>query len=93
MQVIPLPRTVDDPPTFLVWRADDMAPPMLGLAIGFLIGMPFTLLGAGLGLSLLYRRFREGRPEFYAFHLLYWAGLWPSRGHSFPNPYARVWLP
>jgi conjugal transfer pilus assembly protein TraL len=93
MTPLPLPRTVDDPPTFLLWRADDMAAPILALAIGFFIEKPMTMMLAGAVLSLVYRRYREGRPEFYVFHALYWAGLWPGRGHAFANPFARVFLP
>ncbi len=47
----PLPRTVDDPPYFLLWRMDDFAPPTLMLAIGFLLDAPFFMAFLGLVLA------------------------------------------
>ncbi len=93
MKVIALPRTVDEPPYFLLWRVDDFVPPVLFLVIGMLAGAALAFAGIGVALSLFYRRYREGRPEFYVLHALYWSGLWPARGHSFPNPYCRVFEP
>lgn len=89
----PLPRTVDDPPFFLMWRMDDFAPPTLMLALGLFLGAPFLMAFAGLFLGFLYQRYREGKPEMFVLHWLYWWGLWPSRGLTMRNPFQRVYLP
>ena len=89
----PLPRTVDDPPYFLLWRMDDFAPPTLMLAIGFLLDAPFLMAFFGLVLGFFYQRYREGKPEMFVLHAMYWYGAWPSRGHTMRNPFQRVYLP
>lgn len=93
MQPISLPRTVDDPPYFLIWRIDDFAPPTLMLAVGFLLDHPFLLCFIGLALGFVYQRYREGKPEMFVFHALYWAGLWPNRGRTLKNPFQRTYWP
>jgi len=89
----PLPRTVDDPPYFLLWRMDDFAPPALMLAIGFLLDAPFLMAFFGLVLGFFYQRYREGKPEMLVLHAMYWYGAWPSRGRTMRNPFQRVYLP
>ncbi|MFZ6765063.1 type IV conjugative transfer system protein TraL [Pseudoroseomonas sp. WGS1072] len=93
MQSIPLPRTVDEPPYFLLWRIDDLFAPCLLMVVGLMFERMMGGLALGLVLSLVYRRFRDGRPENYVLHAIYWSGLWPGRGYSFPNPFARIWWP
>ncbi|MDH3662406.1 MAG: type IV conjugative transfer system protein TraL [Alphaproteobacteria bacterium] len=93
MSLIELPRTVDDPPYFLMWRMDDFAPPTLMLGVGFLLDRPMMLAAAGLVLGFFYRRYREGRPEMFALHAMYWLGIWPTRGRTMRNPFQRTYLP
>jgi conjugal transfer pilus assembly protein TraL len=93
MTIRSLPRTVDDPPFFLLWRLDDFAPPTLMLAVGFLVNAPFLLAFAGLIMGVLYQRYREGRPEMFVLHALYWFGVWPGSGRTMRNPFQRIYLP
>lgn len=88
-----LPRYIDDPPHLLLWRADDLAPLLVLLIIGMLVGhaLVFTLLG--LLAVRLYGRYRESRPDGYVLHALYWAGLLPLRGRTCPNPFVRRFVP
>lgn len=87
------PETADEPPFILLWRCDDVAMPLLCVAIGMLLGRVMVFLPIGFLAMFYYRRFREGRPEFYVLHALYWCGLYPARGPGFFNPYIRVILP
>lgn len=88
-----LPRTVDDPPFFLMWRMDDFAPPILMLSLGIVLEHLLLLTTIGLILGVLYQRYRDGKPEMYALHAMYWHGIWPSRGRTMRNPYQRTYLP
>jgi conjugal transfer pilus assembly protein TraL len=93
MESIPFPATVDEPPYLLLWRLDDIALPLFCLCIGMLLGSAAIFISIGVVGMLWYRRFREGRPEFYVLHALYWTGAYPARGLGFLNPYIRTLLP
>jgi len=87
------PTTADEPPYLLLWRIDDVAVPLLGLAGGMLVGHVLPFASAGLLSMFLYRKYRSGRPEFYVLHAMYWAGMYPARGAGFVNPFVRTFLP
>jgi conjugal transfer pilus assembly protein TraL len=93
MDQVPFPETADEPPFILLWRMDDVAMPILCLCIGMLLGRTLVFVPIGLAAMFYYRRFRDGRPEFYVLHAAYWAGLYPARGLGFFNPYIRTLLP
>ncbi len=38
MKPVKIPRRVDEPPHLLLWSADELAPMLLGLTIGVIIG-------------------------------------------------------
>lgn len=90
---IPLPRTCDDLPYVFIWRLDDFIPPIACLCIGILLGFPFAGLIAGFLMTFHYQRYRDGRPELWPLHWLYWAGVYPGRGPSWRNPYLRTYEP
>ena len=90
--LLEFPRYVDDPPTLLLWRIDDLIPVVVFGSVAILIDQPLLFL-VGLVLVRLYGRFREGRADGYALHWLYWAGLWRLRARTTPNPFIRTWLP
>ncbi|MEA3411301.1 MAG: type IV conjugative transfer system protein TraL [Pseudomonadota bacterium] len=93
MKPVRIPRYVDDPPHFLLWSADEMAPIGLGLVVGMFLGYPLLFAAVGVGMTYVYRRFRDGTPDGYFLHMLYWIGLVPARGKSVRNPYERRYLP
>jgi conjugal transfer pilus assembly protein TraL len=41
----------------------------------------------------LYRRFRDGRPDGFILHAIYWVGLLPTKAKTIPNPFIRSYLP
>jgi conjugal transfer pilus assembly protein TraL len=90
---VEIPRHVDDPPTLLLWRIDDMVPVVLMLVFGILADQLIVFLLLGVVLVRLYGRFRDSRPDGYALHWAYWAGLLSLRGRTTPNPFIRRWLP
>jgi len=93
MTNIEFPRYIDDPPTLLIWRMDDLMPAVLSLVIGILTGQLLLFLLVGGGLSHGYRKFRDRAPDGYAIHMLYWWGILPFDARSIINPYARRHLP
>jgi conjugal transfer pilus assembly protein TraL len=93
MRDLPYPKYLDDPPTLLLWRLDDLMPAVIALVIGILIGHPLVLTLAGFGAGYGYRRYRESRPDGFALHWLYWQGLMPLKARSTPNPFARRFAP
>ena len=67
MEPVNIPSYIDDPPHFLLWSADEMAPILLGL--------------------------RDGRPDGFILHAIYWGGLLPTKAKTIPNPFIRSYLP
>ena len=92
-QPVEIPRHVDDPPTLLLWRVDDLVPVVLMLVFGILVDQLLVFLLLGIVLVRLYGRFRDSRPDGYALHWAYWVGLLGLRGRTTPNPFIRRWLP
>lgn len=72
MEPVNIPSYIDDPPHFLLWSADEMAPILLGLVIGIFTGNALVLCLLGLVTTKLYRRFRDGRPDGFILHAIYW---------------------
>jgi len=98
MEPVKIPRLVDEPPSVLVWTLDELAPIMLGLVFGIFTGNVTILLGLGLVVTSLYKRFRDGRPDGYLNHLLYWIGIelrWPfgRQAQTIVNPFSNHFRP
>lgn len=93
MKPVYIPNTIDDPPHFLLWSMDELTPIIVGLSIGMMIGKAFIFTSIGLAVTYLYRKYRDGRPDGYLMHMLYWYGFWPSRSKLIPNPFSRKYLP
>ncbi|KAA6187928.1 type IV conjugative transfer system protein TraL [Thiohalocapsa marina] len=91
MQPLELPQGVDEPPSLLLWRLDDLIPLILMLVIGILSDRLWLFLVIGFVLSRLYGRFRDSRPDGFALHWCYWHGLLPLTARSCPNPFSRRW--
>ncbi|MFC0180966.1 type IV conjugative transfer system protein TraL [Thorsellia kenyensis] len=93
LQLIEIPSYIDEPPHFLLWSADEMAPILLGLVLGIFIEQAFVLTALGLVFTKLYRRFRNGKPDGYLLHYMYWKGVLPLNAKSIPNPFVRSYYP
>lgn len=93
MEPVKIPRTINDPPNVLLWTTDELAPIMIGLIAGIFSGN--LLIGLVLGgvVTSLYKRFRDGRPDGYLLHLLYWIGVLPAKARTVKNPFAKQFLP
>lgn len=90
---IEIPRHIDDPHQFLLWSADEVVPFFSVLMIGIFLGQVFIFAVLAYFVLKLFRRFRDGRPDGYLLHVLYWVGIVPSKARTLFNPYIRRFLP
>lgn len=93
MKPVKIARRVDEPPHLLMWSADEIAPMLLGLTVGIVIGKALICFLIGLAVTKLYSRFRDNHPDGVILHLLYWSGLLTTRARCMRNPYIRRFLP
>lgn len=91
MQNVPFPRFADAPNMVMLWTAEEVMPVFLGVIIGVINGSIFIPLMLGIGITTVFRRFRETKPDGYILHLLYWHGLMSAKGAI--NPFQRRILP
>lgn len=82
-------RYIDDPPHFLLWQADELAPPMLGLMIGVISDNVVLFTVIGLCCNYFYRRFRDNHPNGFIVHWAYSKFGIGLRGKCFPNSFIR----
>lgn len=88
-----IPRHVDEPPHVLLWSAEELAPVVLGLAIGVMIGKAMLLTLGGLAVAKIYRKFTDRHSDGFLLHAFYWAGFITSKSRTIPNSYIRRYLP
>jgi len=93
MQPVPIPRDIDEPVTLLLWPADEFVPFFLVVAFGMLLGQLLPALVLAWLSVRGYRRFRDHRPDGIVLDILYWYGLTPTLGRSFPNPWITKFYP
>ena len=93
MKPTKIPGWIDQPPHLLSWSADELVPMILGLTIGVVIGKALVCFLIGVGITNLYRRFRDNHPDGYLLHMIYWAGFIMTKAKSMKNPYVRRYLP
>jgi conjugal transfer pilus assembly protein TraL len=93
VEPVRIPRRVDEPPHLLMWSADELAPMLIGLVIGVVLGKAFICTVIGLVITNLYRRFRDNHPDGYLLHMLYWTGLPMTKSKTFKNPFIRRYFP
>lgn len=89
MKIIQIARFIDEPPHFLLWQIDELAPPLLGLMAGIIADNVLLFLIFGFVCNFLYRRFRDNHPRGYLIHLAYYYLGLNLRGRCFPNSFIR----
>jgi len=93
MQPLKFPRHIDEPPYFLVWRADVFLAFLVVFSIGILINQKIIAIILGIAVAKFFRKFQEGKLKGYIFHVGYWFGFIKGEGYSMPNPYERQYIP
>ena len=93
METVKVPAHVDEPPYLLLWPADEFGMVGLAFVLGFAANLPLIGIALGVGIGMVYRRFRTGRPDGYLLHLAYWVGFASLNSKACSNAFARRWLP
>lgn len=89
MQAIYLPRNLDEPAQLMLWSADEVLPGLVVALMGMLMNQGTIGLILGFLTVKLFRKFKDGRPEGYLLHAMYYIGFISNKGLSMPNPYIR----
>ena len=88
-----MPKSIDDPAQVLLWSMDEF----VMVAVLFGVGLTFRQLTASVIFIFIflkvYRRFRDGRPNGFLQHIMYWYGFAGSETTSIRNPFIRRFLP
>ena len=88
-----MPKSIDDPAQVLLWSLDEF----VLVAVLFGVGLTFRQLTiAVISIFILlkvYRRFRDGRPNGFLQHFMYWHGFAGSETSTVRNPFIRRFLP
>lgn len=85
-----IPNTIDEPPIFMFWSADEFVPLTAVLSMGFMSGWLTTSALVAWVVLKLYRKLRDGNPPGYAMHAAWWFGVGgPKSSRTIHNPYIR----
>jgi type IV conjugative transfer system protein TraL len=76
-----IPRTLNDPPSFLWWDLNIALPAIIVLFVGIFSGYPFPAAAfVGIYFSIV-RKYKEKLPKGFIFNLLYGCGYLNLRGY------------
>lgn len=94
MELVRIPRRIDDPPHVLMWSLDEFMPMAVGLAFGMMIGQATISFLVGYIFTRYYRRYRDTHPDGYLLHLMYWYGIATmKKAKTIKNPFVRRYFP
>ncbi|MBT4835878.1 MAG: type IV conjugative transfer system protein TraL [Methylococcales bacterium] len=93
MKQIEFPVHVDDPRIMIMWTADEFLIFTAILCVGVLVDHTWFAMMIGAVSTRIVRRIREGMPEGFLLHILWWKGLLKLKGKTFPNPFQREYIP
>lgn len=89
MQLIELPKYIDEPPTILLWSIDEMAPFIIGLVLGMFLGQALVFTIFGFLITKIYRKYLAENPDGFVNHWLYWHGFTFFNSTTIVNPFER----
>ena len=92
MRPVYMPRHLDEPMTVLMWPADEMIPIIACLSVGILIQQKLICLIIGIVAMRFFRKMKEGNPDGYLLHALYWHGFVGGGARTMPNPFIREYI-
>lgn len=95
MEEVRIPRGLDSPPQLLLWQVDELSPVLIGLIIGIAIDQLIISLFVGFLMVKVYKKLRDGRPDGYPIHFLYWWGFLPAaekKVFSIKDAFHRNWV-
>jgi conjugal transfer pilus assembly protein TraL len=90
---IRMPRYCDDGMMFMMWSADELLPGFAIFLLGVMINQKIICLVVAIVATKMFRRMKEGNPDGFLLHSLYWIGLVDSkRVKSMPSPFVREYI-
>jgi conjugal transfer pilus assembly protein TraL len=90
---VDIPRTIDEPPTVLLWTVDEAMPTLVGLLVGMALGNALIFTLAGVLATRFYRRYRDSRADGHLLHGLYRLGVISNKSRAFAEPFALRFIP
>lgn len=93
MTPVRIPQRIDEPPHFLLWSLDEIAPLLVGMFFGVMLEQMAICLLIGYIVTQAYKKYRDSHPDGFLLHMLYWAGMPITKSKCFKNPYARNYIP
>ncbi|MDR3176943.1 MAG: type IV conjugative transfer system protein TraL [Desulfovibrio sp.] len=76
-----IPRTLNDPPSFLWWDINVALPPIVTVIAGIFSGMPIPAAALTVAYFAAVRKYREKLPKGFIFNLLYGLGFLNLNGY------------
>ena len=93
MKPIFMPRNLDDQFMVFFWSADELLPGFAVFIVGVLIDQKLICLAVALLATKFFRKMKEGNPDGFLLHALYWIGLIGGKhAKTTPNPFIREFL-
>lgn len=93
MKPLFMPRNLDDQFMVFFWSADELLPGFAVFIAGVLMNQKLICLAIAVVVTKLFRKLKEGNPDGFLLHALYWIGLVGSRrATTLPNPFIREYL-
>ncbi|MGI9295061.1 MAG: type IV conjugative transfer system protein TraL [Pseudomonadales bacterium] len=93
MQQLYMPRNLDDQFMVFFWSADELLPGFAVFVVGVLINQKLICLLIALLVTKFFRKMKEGHPDGFLLHALYWIGLiGDKQARTLPNPFKREYI-
>lgn len=93
MKSLKMPRNLDDQIMVLFWSADELLPGFAIFIVGVLINQKLICFLFAWAITKIFRKMKEGRPDGFLLHFIYWWGIMGAKSRTFPNPFIREYLP
>jgi conjugal transfer pilus assembly protein TraL len=94
MKPLYMPRNLDDQFMVFFWSADELLPGFAVFIVGVLIDQKLICLAIALIVTKVFRKMKEGNPDGFLLHWLYWVGIiGDKKSRTLPNPFCREYIP
>lgn len=85
-----IPRYIDDQPKIFFWDLDVFLICATCIFLGILTDALITGVVLGTGIAYAFTKFKQGKPDSFLFHALYWNGFLKLKG--IPPSYMRRFI-
>ena len=92
MKYVKPPRMVDEMMQIGPFEVDEAALIVVGIVVGILTDMMIWGLFAGVILSGVFAKYKQGKNRGFLLHYMYWLGFLPAKGSPFDIVDKRYWI-